>query len=120
MPETILITGISGYIGAHIAHALLDAGYSVRGALRSLSDTSAIKAHYPGHQHKLTFTAVPDISAPHAFDDAVKDVVAVFHSASPFAFNAANNERDLLLPAIGGTMNVSRRLRRTVLQSDGL
>ena len=33
--KTVLLTGISGYIGLHCAKKLLDAGYNVRGSVRS-------------------------------------------------------------------------------------
>ena len=36
MPRTILVTGATGFIAKHIVLQLLDAGYEVRGAVRSL------------------------------------------------------------------------------------
>ncbi|KAH8432891.1 SDR family oxidoreductase [Aspergillus melleus] len=106
MPETVLITGISGYVAAHITRVFLDAGYNVRGTLRSLSSAPAITARYPGHETNLTFVSVPDIAAPHAFDTAVHNVVGVIHTASPFTLDVSDNEKDLLQPAIRGTTNV--------------
>ncbi len=35
MTKTVLLTGISGYIGLHCAQQLLNAGYTVRGSVRS-------------------------------------------------------------------------------------
>ncbi|PLB53947.1 putative cinnamoyl-CoA reductase [Aspergillus steynii IBT 23096] len=113
MPETVLITGISGYVGAHIAHTFLSAGYNVRGTLRSMTTAPAILSRYRGFENNLTFVSVPDIAAPHAFDDAVKDVVGVIHTASPFVLDVTNNEKDLLLPAIRGTTNVLDAVGRT-------
>ena len=37
MQETVLLTGISGYIGLHCAAELLNQGYKVRGSLRDLA-----------------------------------------------------------------------------------
>lgn len=34
--ELVLVTGISGYIGAEVAYQLLEKGYRVRGTVRSL------------------------------------------------------------------------------------
>lgn len=31
-----LVTGVSGYLGGHVAKALLDKGWDVRGTVRSL------------------------------------------------------------------------------------
>lgn len=34
-PATILVTGANGYVGCSVVRALLDRGYSVRGAVRT-------------------------------------------------------------------------------------
>lgn len=39
---TVLVSGASGYIGAHVVKTLLDRGYSVRGTVRSTSNKSKI------------------------------------------------------------------------------
>jgi dihydroflavonol-4-reductase len=39
MSETVLLTGITGFIAKRIALDLLEAGHSVRGSLRSLVKT---------------------------------------------------------------------------------
>ena len=40
MTDTVLLTGISGFLGGHVALALLEAGFTVRGTVRN-----ADKAH---------------------------------------------------------------------------
>jgi nucleoside-diphosphate-sugar epimerase len=48
--KTTLLTGISGYIGLHCAKELLEAGYAVRGTVRSqtkvLPDKSKLASDY--------------------------------------------------------------------------
>ena len=55
---------------------------------------------------KLSFTIVPDIEAPGAFDTAVKDVDGVIHTASPYRYPVDDNERDLFQPAVNGTLRI--------------
>lgn len=38
----VLVTGVSGFLGAHCAQQLLAAGYRVRGTVRSLNDERKI------------------------------------------------------------------------------
>lgn len=40
---TVLVSGASGYIGAHVVKTLLDRGYSVRGTVRSTSNKNKIR-----------------------------------------------------------------------------
>ena len=38
MGDRVLVTGISGFLGGHVALALLDRGYAVRGSVRNLGN----------------------------------------------------------------------------------
>ena len=106
----ILLTGASGFVAAHILHSLLHHGYDVRGTVRSEAAADRVRKTHghliEGKQSRLTFAIVPDVASPGAFNDAVKDVDGVIHTASPFAVEVADNERDLLLPAIRGTTEI--------------
>ncbi|KAL3444392.1 NAD(P)-binding protein [Aspergillus insuetus] len=106
MSETILVTGASGFLASHIILRFLEAGYNVRGTVRSTSTAERVKARYPRFSDQLSFAIVSDIAVPGAFNDAVKGVTGVIHTASPFALEVADNEKDLLQPAIQGTLNI--------------
>ena len=43
MADTVLLTGISGFLGSHIALQLLKAGYKVRGSVRNLSRSDEVR-----------------------------------------------------------------------------
>lgn len=43
--QIVLLTGISGFIGLHIAKQLLDQGFHVRGSIRSLKKRRTLKIH---------------------------------------------------------------------------
>ena len=77
MPQTILVTGASGYIAAHILNDFLAAGYKVRGTVRSDSTAKKVREAHAKYADALSFAIVPDLSAPGAFDEAVKGVDGV-------------------------------------------
>ncbi|KAM0453050.1 hypothetical protein ACHAPV_009165 [Trichoderma viride] len=103
---TVLITGASSFVGAHVLEQFLSDGTPVRGVARSQSSADRIMKVNAKYASLLSLAIVPDITAPGAFDDAVKDVEGVIHIASPFTINIKDNEKDLLIPAIEGTTQI--------------
>ncbi|KAI9717258.1 MAG: hypothetical protein M1812_004785 [Candelaria pacifica] len=122
--ETILITGASGFVAAHVLNAFLSHGYNVRGTVRSEETANKVRKTHGKYGDKLSFAIVKDVAAPGAFDEAVKGVdgvcssragylhyhmltaLEVIHTASPFQTSVEDNERDLLNPAINGTTSI--------------
>ena len=104
--EPILITGASGFLAAHILNEFLDHGYSIRGTVRSEETAEKVRKTHKKYGDKLSFAIVKDVAAPGSFDEAVKGVAGVIHTASPFQTQVEDNERDLLIPAIHGTTEV--------------
>jgi nucleoside-diphosphate-sugar epimerase len=102
----ILVTGASGFVATHVISVFLAAGYRVRGTVRSEAKAKSTAAIFPQYTSQLSFVIVPDISTPNAFDEAVKGVDGVIHTASPFVLNVKDNKTDLLDPAINGTLNI--------------
>ena len=89
--QLILITGASGFLGFHVLVTALKSGYRARVALRRLEQADKIagaKSIQP-YQSDVEFVAVPDITAPNAYDEAVKGVDHVIHCASPLAPDSA-------------------------------
>ncbi|KAG9050717.1 methylglyoxal reductase (NADPH-dependent) gre2 [Tulasnella sp. UAMH 9824] len=82
-PATILVTGVNGYIGAHVAHSLLTHGYTVRGTVRSESKGGPFKELFKKYGDKFHLVVVPDVIALNAYDDAVKGVAGVVHVSTP-------------------------------------
>jgi nucleoside-diphosphate-sugar epimerase len=101
----VLVTGPTGYVGAHVFHALLTSGYRVRGTIRRESGANFLRQQYPSHVSDMEFVVVPDIQATGALDAATKDVDYICHVASPF-FMSQNPIKDLVEPAVNGTKNV--------------
>lgn len=114
MGKTVLLTGASGYIAKHIALQLLEAGYIVRGSLRTLARgaevTAAVQPHLtdPGDiERRLTFVAL-DLTRDTGWVDAMDGVDVVMHTASPFPMTQPKNEDDLIRPAVDGALRALR------------
>ena len=85
--ELVLVTGGSGFIGAHCILQLLDAGYRVRTTVRSLDREADVRAMLKVGGAKpddaLSFIAA-DLTSDAGWDEAVDGCDYVLHVASPF------------------------------------
>lgn len=120
----ILITGATSFVATPIIKLFIANGYYVRGQARSESSAKKVYKVFPDAGEKLTMAIVPDITAEGAFDEAVKGVDGVIHTASPFVLDVKDFENDLLVPAIKGTNRVleavhahAPQVRRVVVTS---
>lgn len=143
-------------MGTEVSRQFIDDGYAVRGTARSQRKVEEWEACNPEYKGKIKCacthlacllavcmlarsprdfsigdspgTIIEDISAPGAFDEAIKGVRYVAHTATPsrcecLAFfkadfimlmaivllpvdNVKDNEKDMLLPAIQGVQNM--------------
>jgi len=100
--STVLVTGASGFIAVHVVQQLLDRGYKVLGTVRSKEKGEWIKNKFPAFEYVI----VEDLEKEGGFDEAVKDVDAIEHTASPFHFNVTDPYKDLVDPAVNGTLSV--------------
>jgi dihydroflavonol-4-reductase len=112
MAQTVLITGISGFIAKHVAARFLQAGYHVRGTIRR-SDRevevrkAVLPAAGPDAADRLTF-AVADLERDAGWAEALAGVDVLVHTASPFPIAQPKDESDLIRPAVQGTERVLR------------
>ena len=73
--KIILVSGINGYIGAHVGLQVLEAGYSLRGTSRSAhSAEPLLKGAYKDYADRVELVSVPDMTVGGAFDEAVKGI----------------------------------------------
>ena len=121
----VLLTGGSGFLGAHAIVQLLQQGYQVRTTVRSLDREPDVRAMLAGAGvdpgDKLSFVAA-DLSADAGWDEAVASTDYVLHVASPFPPSAPKDEAELIVPARDGTLRILRAardagVRRVVLTS---
>ncbi|KAJ7230091.1 hypothetical protein GGX14DRAFT_409938 [Mycena pura] len=99
----VLVSGANGYIAAE--------GFSVRGAVRSIDKGAHLRELFAAHGEKFELAVVPDVTQAGAFDEAVKGVDAIEHTASPFHFQA-DDPAEMLEPAIQGTVGILESARK--------
>jgi dihydroflavonol-4-reductase len=120
----VCITGVTGFIAAHTAAQILSRGDRVRGTVRSIAQAqeNSRLTGLPGALDRLELIEA-DLLAEGAFDAAVSGAETVFHMASPYSLEARDAQRDLVDPAVKGTLNVlaacarSGSVRRVVFTS---
>ena len=78
----VLVTGATGFIGAHIVDELLRRGIRVRGTTRSQYKADEMLRRRQDRINQLEFTITSDLAQPGIFDEAIKGVDAAIHTAS--------------------------------------
>src|SRR4029453_9534406 len=105
--DRVLITGISGFIAKHCAVELLNAGYRVRGTVRSPAARDAVRTTLGNH---ADVSALEFVEATLLVDEhwagAVAGCRAVLHVASPFPSSQPKDENVLIRPAVDGALRV--------------
>ena len=106
---TVLVTGISGFIARHCAVELLNAGYVVRGTVRSLGRSAQVRDTLAKHADvaRLQFVEA-DLESDAGWNEALAGCTALLHVASPFPTNQPRDEQVLIRPAVEGTLRVLR------------
>lgn len=124
----VLVTGGSGFVGAHCILALLERGYRVRTTVRSAARESTVRDQLrTGGAERAAIDgvefAVADLESDAGWDAAVAGATYVLHVASPFPAAAPKHEDELIVPAREGALRVLRAaradggVRRVVLTS---
>src|SRR3954471_7147368 len=121
MPDQrVLVTGGSGFIGAHCIKRLHQDGHAVRTTVRSLSRERDVR-DLVGDAGALDIVAA-DLTADAGWAQAVAGCDYVLHVASPFPLGQPKHEDELIVPARDGALRVLRAareagVRRVVLTS---
>jgi len=122
--RTILVTGASGFIAMHCILQLLQAGFRVRGTLRSPSRETSLRATFAKHvdaDDRLSFFTA-NLMDDEGWREAIEGCDAVLHVASPLPRTPPKHEDDLIVPAREGVLRVLRfsselGVRRVVMTS---
>src|ERR1700675_4767876 len=112
--ESVLVTGGSGFIGAHCILQLLNAGYRVRTTVRSLKREADVRAMLKqggvDAGDRVAFAAA-DLTQDAGWPQAVSGCEYILHVASPLPPGVPKNEDELIVPAREGTLRVLRAAR---------
>lgn len=131
--QVILITGVTGFIGAQLLNYCLDqekevaANYQIRATVRNPMDAEKLHPLYEwfGGEDELAKKVDVvhlDLEDDESIDNAVEGVTYILHTASPVGIYEPTDPNEMIRPAVEGTLSVMRaavkhRVKRVVVTS---
>jgi nucleoside-diphosphate-sugar epimerase len=106
--QPVLVTGGSGFIGAHCIKRLFEDGRRVRTTVRSLEREREIREMVGDGPLEVV---AADLTADAGWAEAVAGCDCVLHVASPFPLGIPKHEDELIVPAREGALRVLRAAR---------
>ncbi|PWA79400.1 bifunctional polymyxin resistance protein, ArnA [Artemisia annua] len=105
--KTVCVTGAAGFVASHLVKLLLQQGYYVKASVRSLNNPSKTEhlLKLDGAEKRLHLFEA-DLLEEGSFDAAIDGCDGVFHTASPFFNTVTDPQKELIEPALKGTLNV--------------
>ena len=103
-----LVTGGTGFLGLHVINTLVKEGFKVRTTVRDINNETKIlpiKKIQQSSKHPIEIVYA-DLLYPKSWENAVKDVKIIMHTASPFPNDMPKDEQELIKPALEGTLNI--------------
>lgn len=114
----VVVTGSSGFIAKHIVRQLLDAGYAVRGSVRSQDRGHEVRTAVEKHlkdktrlDERLSFVTL-DLDRDDGWEQALCGARALLHTASPFPLVQPADAQDVIRPAVEGTIRALRAAKQ--------
>ena len=105
-PETVLLTGASGFIGLHCVKQLIQSGYKVRGTVRSLEKQKLVQEVMAANNldtKNIEFNLL-DLNSDSGWEASMVGCKYVIHVASPFWIANPKNDAEMMTPAVDGTL----------------
>ena len=111
----VLVTGGTGFVGAHCLLQLLAAGHQTRATVRDLAREADVRAMLrqggAGDVGERLALFRADLTADAGWAEAVAGCDHVLHVASPFPSTVPKDASDLIVPARDGALRVLRAAR---------
>jgi nucleoside-diphosphate-sugar epimerase len=109
-PETVLVTGGTGFVAGWCIIELLQRGYAVRTTVRSPSKEPLVRdlVAAAGANGRLLTCGAVDLTNDEGWDEAVAGCDYVLHVASPLGSGDSRDANALVAPARDGTLRVLR------------
>ncbi len=111
----ILVTGANGYVASWIVKNLLEKGHLVHAAVRNPEDEKKTK-----HLREIANNSLGDIKLfstdlleKNSYKEAMQGCELIYHTASPFTIKVNNPQKELIEPAVNGTVNVLNCAKET-------
>jgi nucleoside-diphosphate-sugar epimerase len=108
--DIIFVTGGNGHVASHVLQQLvaITQGPIVRTSVRSAAAATKVETTFEEavKAGRLEVIRISDITVAGAFDEALQGVTHIAHIASPFIIGAKDIEKDLMIPAINGTVGI--------------
>ncbi|KAK5654695.1 hypothetical protein OQA88_7019 [Cercophora sp. LCS_1] len=105
--SAVLVTGASGFLASHISLQLLDRGFKVRGAVRDpTQSTWLLEGRFKSYADTgaIGLVSVPHLGVDGAYDEAVKGVAAVIHTA--YVTNIVPDPNEVITPTVAGVRSI--------------
>tara|TARA_B100000700_G_C14903338_1_gene788475 strand:- start:88 stop:1110 length:1023 start_codon:yes stop_codon:yes gene_type:complete len=115
--EKVLVTGASGYIALHCISELLRNGYKVKGSLRDLNRENEVRKSL-GTEFKneeIEFCKL-NLLEDEGWEAAASDCDYLLHIASPCFIEEPQNEKQLIEPALQGTLRALKAAQKSKLK----
>ncbi|QPC62863.1 hypothetical protein HYE67_005094 [Fusarium culmorum] len=102
--SVVLVTGVNGFLGSHVAKQFLEFGYKVRGTVRDPAKNSWLSTAFDNQYGQGNFELVKlaDMTSEEDLKEVVKGVSVVAHTASIMSLNPDPNK--VIPDAIAGAL----------------
>lgn len=113
--KPVMVTGATGYVAGWLVKKLLEDGITVHAAVRNPDKKEKVE-----HLDKIAAESTgtikyfkSDLLEEGSYASAMEGCELVFHTASPFVLNVEDPQKDLIEPALNGTINVLEQANKT-------